>query len=394
MGRVRSWSVVVPAKRLAVAKTRLRPVTDGLADAPRRSGARPAGRHGRRRAWPARSSPRWSWSPTTPPRPSWCAGSGARTRRRRAGRRAQPRPRARRRAASPGRPSPACPRTCRRCARRELAAALAAAAGVTPRAFVADAHGTGTTLLTAVGVPLRPAVRPRLGGGAPRRAARSPLAGDWPGLRARRRHRRRPPRRAGPRRRAAHDGTPGPPAPAVTCRPAVHRMRTRVPTESSSRTARCRPTGSSTGSCPGSTSTRGCWSSPRTRQLPLLERVKFLAIFASNLDEFYMVRIAGLKRRQTHRPTVAVPRRPHHPRAARARHRSGPRTWCSGTPTCSSRTSRRGWRRPASGSCTGRTSPTTTPGGCASTSATRCSRCSRRWPSTRRTRSPTSAACR
>ncbi|MFW6640023.1 RNA degradosome polyphosphate kinase [Nocardiopsis algeriensis] len=48
--------------------------------------------------------------------------------------------------------------------------------------------------------------------------------------------------------------------------------------------------------------------------IPLLERTRFLAIFSSNLDEFFMVRIAGLKRRVATGLSVALSSG-HQPRA-------------------------------------------------------------------------------
>jgi 2-phospho-L-lactate/phosphoenolpyruvate guanylyltransferase len=63
----------------------------------------------------------------------------------------------------------------------ELGTALAAA-GSSPRTFVADGDGSGTTLLTALGVPLDPRFGP---GSAAAHAASGalPLPGDLPGLR-------------------------------------------------------------------------------------------------------------------------------------------------------------------------------------------------------------------
>lgn len=62
----------------------------------------------------------------------------------------------------------------------ELARALEAARQA-PRCFVADAHGTGTTLLTAVGTALRPTFGPG-SADAHRAGGAVELSGEWPGL--------------------------------------------------------------------------------------------------------------------------------------------------------------------------------------------------------------------
>src|SRR3954451_13924573 len=75
---------------------------------------------------------------------------------------------------------------------------------------------------------------------------------------------------------------------------------------------------------------------PEDPAQPLLERCKFAAIFESNLDEFFMIRVAGLHDQATAAsprpsPTAARPgRRRHHRAQARRPHavgddRRGPR---------------------------------------------------------------------
>jgi 2-phospho-L-lactate guanylyltransferase len=175
---VRAWSVVVPAKRLAVAKTRLRPLTDGpghehdalvlalLSDTVTAAIACPLvtelivvtddpAAAGLVRRLGAR---------TVADEPD--AGLNA----------------ALEHGASAARETAVAALSSDLPALRaeELAAALDAASAV-PRAFVADSHGTGTTLLTAAGVPLRPAFGPG-SADAHRAGGAVALSGTWPGL--------------------------------------------------------------------------------------------------------------------------------------------------------------------------------------------------------------------
>jgi 2-phospho-L-lactate guanylyltransferase len=172
------WSVVVPAKRLAVAKTRLRPLTTALGN----------GHDALVLALLADTVTAAMASPVVaevvvvtddPAAAELVRGLGART--------VADEPDAGLNAALEHGASVACEPAVAALSSdlpalrsTELEAALVAA-GDHPRAFVADAQGTGTTLLTAVDVPLAP----RFGHGSAeshRSGGAVPLSGHWPGL--------------------------------------------------------------------------------------------------------------------------------------------------------------------------------------------------------------------
>jgi 2-phospho-L-lactate guanylyltransferase len=179
---VPSWSVVVPAKRLALAKTRLRPLTADRDDAEAAHRelvlALLADTVAAAVACPAVAT---VVVVTDDPAASAVVRElGARTVADEPDRGLNPALEHGARTA-PGTAVAALSSDLPALRPEELTAALGAAAGW-PRAFVADAQGTGTTLLTAVDTELLPRFGPgsaeaHLAGGA------AALSGTWPGLR-------------------------------------------------------------------------------------------------------------------------------------------------------------------------------------------------------------------
>jgi 2-phospho-L-lactate guanylyltransferase len=180
MGAVPQWSIVVPAKRLALAKTRLRPLTDGaggathtelvlalLADTVAAAAACPA--------------VGVVLVVTDDPTAADVArGMGARTVADEPGRGLNP-ALAHGARSAPGPAVAALSSDLPALRPAELDAALQAAESTASRCFVPDAHGTGTTLLTALGTELDP----RFGtesARAHRESGAVALSGDWPGL--------------------------------------------------------------------------------------------------------------------------------------------------------------------------------------------------------------------
>ena len=109
-------------------------------------------------------------------------------------------------------------------------------------------------------------------------------------------------------------------------------------------------------------------------RVPVLERANFLAIFASNLDEFFMVRVAGLKRRIV--TGLAVPTNVGRSPLDVLSDISARRTSCrSGTPPPTRSSSSPRSPRPASASSPGPSSATSSASTCATTSRSRSSPC-------------------
>jgi 2-phospho-L-lactate/phosphoenolpyruvate guanylyltransferase len=173
---VRSWSVVVPAKRLAVAKTRLRPATRTAQEHAALVLALLSDTVAAAVACPAVDE---VVVVTDEPAAAELVRSlGARTVADAPDRGLNPA--LAHGAVEAGAPAVAALSSDLPALRpAELAAALGAVAD--GRAFVADAAGSGTTLLAAVGTELRPmfgagSAAAHLASGA------TPLTGDWPGL--------------------------------------------------------------------------------------------------------------------------------------------------------------------------------------------------------------------
>jgi polyphosphate kinase len=118
---------------------------------------------------------------------------------------------------------------------------------------------------------------------------------------------------------------------------------------------------------------------------PLLERVKFFCIFSSNLDEFFEVRVAGLKQQME---SPVVERTPdgltatENLRAVTA----ASANWSSANTNAGARICGPPWRKKASASSRLRNCPPATGLGWRIFIAPRCGRCSRRWGWTRRIR--------